>query len=286
MRPQVPSKTGYWLLLHPLGVMKKILLTLYLVGQASLALAGNAPQCPKAISFALYENGYIYDSASDSGIDKDVAEELARRSGCRFEFSVRPRARIWAELESGFLMMTGSGIQTAKRDEFSWAVRYMAQKNYVLVKKTVSSQSPAQFNADPKLLWGAVRSYKHGSKVDEFLDSLRQQNRVVEEPDLGSVFRIFSKEGRTSAVLAPPPAYAKYLKEWGLTDRVRIEDWFPEELSIPHSLIFSKKAFSEEEIKKWRRIVGQMRADGTLHSIYTKYLGATDAGRMMMYKED
>ncbi len=268
------------------GVMKKMFLTLCLGGLASLAVASDAPECPKAISFALYENGYIYDSASNTGIDKDVAEELARRSGCQFEFSVKPRARIWAELEGGSLMMTGSGIQTPKRDEFSWAVRYMAQKNYVLVKKTVSAPSPAQFNADPNLLWGAVRSYKHGDKADAYLDSLRQQSRVAEEPDLGNVFRIFSKEGRTSAVLAPPPAYAKYLKELSLTDRVRIEDWFPEDLPIAHSLIFSKKAFSQEEMKKWRLIVAQMRADGTLRSIYTKYLGGADAAKMLLYKAD
>ncbi len=141
-------------------------------GAAVSCWAADRPDCPAPITFALYENGYIYDAASNTGIDKDVAEELGRRSGCRFEFSVKPRARIWVEIESGALMMTGSGIQTDKRDVFSWAVRYMAQKNYVLVKNELNANSADQFAADPNLLWGAVRSYKHGEQADAFLDGV------------------------------------------------------------------------------------------------------------------
>lgn len=264
--------------------MKKPAVILVLCAWATLAQAAEAPLCPKPISFALYENGYIYDAASNTGIDKDVAEELAKRSGCVFELSVKPRARIWSEIERGDLMMTGSGIQTDQRDAFSWAVRYMAQKNYVLVKNDSAVRSAAQFTADPSLLWGAVRSYKHGDKADAFLAGLRQQTRVVEEADLATVFRIFASVHRTSALFAPPPAYAKYLNDVGLTGGVRVEDWFPEDLPIPHSLIFSKKAFSAPEMEKWRAIVAQMRNDGTLKAIYKKYLGSVDAERMLQYK--
>lgn len=252
-------------------------------GAAVSCWAADRPDCPAPITFALYENGYIYDAASNTGIDKDVAEELGRRSGCRFEFSVKPRARIWVEIESGALMMTGSGIQTDKRDVFSWAVRYMAQKNYVLVKNELKANSADQFAADPNLLWGAVRSYKHGEQADAFLDGLRQKSRVVDESDLSNVFRIFAAPQRTSALLAPPPAYAKYVKEMGLDSRIRVVDWFAQDQPIPHSLIFSKKAFSGSEMKKWRAIVEQMRGDGTLRAIYKKYLGAEDADRMMQY---
>lgn len=247
------------------------------------SLAGERPDCPVPITFGLYENGYIYDTATHTGIDKDVAEELAQRSGCRFEFLVKPRARIWSEIENGALMMTGSGIQTEKRDAFCWGVRYMAQKNYVLIKSEVKAGAADQFAADPTLLWGAVRSYKHGEVADTFLDGLRQKSRVVEEADLAAVFRIFATPRRTSALLAPPPAYAKYVNDMGLASRIRVVDWFPQDQPIPHSLIFSKKAFSESELKKWRAIITQMRTDGTLKAIYKKYLGAVDAERMLQY---
>ena len=51
-----------------------------------------APLCRTSVRFALYENGYLYEAANDRGIDKEIALELARRSGCRFEFVV-----IWRE---------------------------------------------------------------------------------------------------------------------------------------------------------------------------------------------
>jgi len=249
----------------------------------AIVLADTTPNCPNPITFALYENGYIYDAASNSGIDKDVAEELARRSGCRFELSLKPRARIWYELEQGSLMMTGSGIQTEARDAFAWVVRYMAQKNYVLLEKSLAVSDSGQFAADNQLIWGAVRSYKHGVTADAYLEKLRGNSRVADEADIETAFRTLLNK-RTSAMFAPPPAYAKYLKEMNLESRLRVEDWFPDDLPIPHGLIFSKKYFSADEIKKWRAIVVQMRADGTLKAIYKKHLGAIDAERMLQYK--
>lgn len=257
-----------------------------LCGLPALALAQDSPICPKPISFALYENGSIYETASNTGIDKDVADELSKRSGCRFEYSVKPRARIWYELENGDLMMTGSGIQTAQRELFSWSVRYMAQKNYVLVANSLNINSAVQFAAQSDLLWGAVRSYKHGVQADEFLSKLRQNARVKEEADLEAVLRIFGLPNRTAALFAPPPAYAKYVKEMNLASRIRIEDWFPEDRPIPHGMFFSKKYFSAPEFKKWRLIIDHMRTDGTLKTIYKKHLGEVDAERMLQFSVD
>ncbi len=248
--------------------------------------ASDAPTCPAPITFALYENGSIYETKSDTGIDKDVALELAKRSGCRFEFSVKPRARIWHELEEGRLMMTGSGIQSEQRDQFAWSVRYMVQKNYVLVAKSLEAKSADQFAADPRLLWGAVRAYKHGEHADAFLDKLRGSSRVMEEADVEAVFRRFATAHRIAAILATPPAYAKYIKELNLADQLHVEDWFAEDPPIQHALFFSRKHFSAAEIDKWHAIVKQMRADGTLKNIFKKYLGEVDAQRMLQYKED
>ena len=60
----------------------------------STTYASEHPPCQKPISFALYEMGFFFESAGNSGIDKDIAEELARRSGCPFTLSLKPRARI------------------------------------------------------------------------------------------------------------------------------------------------------------------------------------------------
>ncbi len=249
------------------------------------AQADPAAFCDGGVRFALYENGYIYEASTDRGIDKDVALELARRSGCRFEFVVQPRARIWHELELGGVMMTGSAMPTTERRSFAWFVTYMAQKNYVIVSRQANSHDPASFRAAPGLRWGAVRGYRHGAQADAFLGVLRQAGRVAEGSDLGEVFRLFSR-GRTAAVMAPPPAYARYLRGVLNVDQVRIEDWFPGDPPIPHALAFSRRHFSVEQMAAWRRLVKGMREDGSLQAIYIRYLGHEDAERLMAFKPD
>ena len=396
-------------------------------------MGGSLPQCPPGpISFALYEHGHFYDMKRDRGIDRDVAEVLARRSGCRFEFLPRARPRIWHDLQSGALMMTGSAIPTEERSELAWFVPYLAVKNYVLVRaslpigsarefiaskhlrwgavrsyrygeeadrflealraegrlaedgdlraafrafakgrtdaifiqpyvlnlyleahsageavrvldwfpedppvigalafskhfftaeqvgavamtgsavataerrhfahfvtymtqknfvvvhRAVPARSAAEFFAGSEARWGAVRGYRHGVRADQYLETLRRAGRLAEAADIGEVFRLFAR-GRTAALLAPPATYARYLGEVLDPGRVRIEDWFPADLPIPHALAFSRQHFSEEAIEGWRRMLRQMREDGSLRNIYAHYLGSEDAARLLAFTPD
>ena len=183
-------------------------------------------------------------------------------------------------------MMTVSGIPTPERDVFAWNVQYMALKNYVLVSKSLNIHSAAEFAARPQLQWGVVRSFKHGAQADGFLNKLRQSGRVKEEADLESVIRVFGMPNRTQAAMAQAPAYLKYVQRNNIASQIYIEDWFPEDPPVPLGMVFSKKHFSEPEIKKWRLILGKMRTDGTLKAIYTKHLGAVEAGRMLQFSGD
>ncbi|MBF0237114.1 MAG: transporter substrate-binding domain-containing protein [SAR324 cluster bacterium] len=271
----------------PQPVIFRMILPLIILTTYALSVsAEDKPSCPsEPISFGLYENGFIFEKESDDGIDKAIAMELERRSGCKFALIVAVRARIWKELESGDMLMSGSGIQNAERDKFAWFIRIMGQKNYAMVLnevKAVSSNDYLKMNLQTQ--WGAIRLYKHGQAADKFLDELRQQNRVHELTDMDTLFKMLSNE-RINAGFAPPPVYQKYIKQYHLDGKVRIEDWFPSDASIPHCLIFSKKHFSATEMKKWNSIVRGMKEDGTLEQIYAKYLGKSGARRMMDYTE-
>ena len=246
--------------------------------------AEDKPLCPKEISFGLYENGYIYDSKTDTGIDKDVVLELSRRTGCRFKMSLMARARIWRDLETGDLMTTGSGIRNPERDKFAWFILYMGQKNYAIVRKNIKATSASEFLADNSLNWGVIRSYKHGQDADAFLEKLGKQ-RIHEGVNLENEYKML-KTGRISAMFSPAPVAEKYIKELDLTSEVRIEDWFPADPNIPHGFIFSKKYFTEEELQKWRVVFNGMLRDGSLKKIYTKYIAETSANRLLQYKPE
>ena len=87
------------------------------------AIAAAAPfDCDsKPIRLAFYETGsfYFFENGRATGSDKDIVEELTKRSGCRFDTQLVMRARIWADLASGDLDMSVSGIQTPERDQLA-----------------------------------------------------------------------------------------------------------------------------------------------------------------------
>ncbi|MBY0237493.1 MAG: ABC transporter substrate-binding protein, partial [Burkholderiaceae bacterium] len=83
-------------------------LSLFLLSQC-LTLAANAAaiSCPdKPIKLAFYHYGLLYfesPAGQARGIDRDLVDVLTQRSGCKFQTVVQTRARIWMDLEAGWL---------------------------------------------------------------------------------------------------------------------------------------------------------------------------------------
>jgi polar amino acid transport system substrate-binding protein len=234
----------------------------------------------KPIRLALYSYGYFYDK--NTGIDKDIVDELIRRSGCRFEISVRTRARIWNDLESGDLHMSVSGIQTPERDRFAWFIPYLVMKNYALVHVSAAKNvnRAEDFLAKTELQVGAVRSFRHGAGVDALLKRLRKADRVQESSNAETLF-LKLKTRRVDAMFSQPPVYMKYVQDLGMKNEVLVQDWTPGEKGVPHGLVLSKRRFSESEAQHWRAIVQDMRMDGTLKTIYKRYLPESEVSKLL-----
>ncbi|MCX8027331.1 MAG: transporter substrate-binding domain-containing protein [Thermodesulfovibrionales bacterium] len=62
------------------------------------------------IKLAFYEYGYFYYD-DGKGIDRDIVDDIAKLSGCKFQIEVMTRARIWAELKKGSLDMSVLGYR-------------------------------------------------------------------------------------------------------------------------------------------------------------------------------
>jgi polar amino acid transport system substrate-binding protein len=89
------------------------------------------PDCSRPFTLALHAQGLLYSAATDSGIDKDVADELIRRSGCKVNVSLMSRARIWQLIKSGALDFSLSGTANAERSRFAsfaWYFRLVLQQ--------------------------------------------------------------------------------------------------------------------------------------------------------------
>jgi len=247
----------------------------------ALAAAAPAIDCgERPIRLAFFENGYAYSDGV--GIDKDLADEIERRSGCRFVFSIEPRARIWADLESGTLDMATFAIETPERDQFVWYAMYLATKFYALVRKDVARtvKSGADFMARPELKFGAVRAFRHGPAQERLIDQLRASQRIDECADVKVLFKKFQAR-RFEAMFAEPLTFKKYLRDLNIDNDYVIEDWTPNQADVPHGLVMSKHRFTEAQAAQWQRLISAMRTDGTLERMFRRYFPAADVIPML-----
>ena len=237
------------------------------------------PACTRTFTLAYHDHGMLYSKASDQGIDKDVAQELIRRSGCRFEVSVMPRARIWKWIESGELDFSMSGITNESRDKLAGFAWYLYNKYYLMVRKDRQVSTLADFERDASLKLGAIRSFRYSPSANQMVDRITAQGRVVEVVDHEQLLSMM-KLDRIQGMIIEPFNYsqvdARALGE--ITRIVEIGD--PPTL---HGLIMSRASLPEAEQRKWRALVDEMRRDGTLLKIMRKYFAPEEAKAMVTF---
>lgn len=255
-----------------------------LAGSTWPALAAEPACGPYRLAY--YEFGSLYYRQSDgkfSGIDKDIVEEVARRSGCIFETSLDSRVRIWSQLAEGTLELSTSGVITPEREKIFSFVPYLVTRNYLLVTHQLAKRinSLKAFSADPTLRLAIVKSYKHGITMDVWIDQLRAQNRVDEYADSDVVARVFAA-GRADAFLSQPLTWGPLLEKAGLTDKVRMLDLVPNENLIAGLILAKGKVLPDDE-NRLRKAMHSMVTDGTTEQIFARHVPAKVA-RELIYR--
>lgn len=249
--------------------------------------AGNAhaeKACPRPLSLAFYEFGALYHQAPDgtaAGIDKDIVDELSRRTGCTFLTRVDSRVRIWQRLASGRLDASVSGIPSAERERFAHFLPYMSTRNYLIIHRRhlPIAGSLEAFEKQPQLRIGVVKSFLHGDPYDRWLDGVRQQNRVDEAADIEALYRMF-RQGRIDAMLSLPPAFIPMLRRYEIEADTVVLDLAPGE-RILGALVLSRQTVPPGSVAALDKALGEMRRDGTLLAIYTRHIGAEQARLML-----
>jgi len=243
----------------------------------------NAPvACPaRPIVLGLYEFGHYYHAGV--GLDKDVAEQLIKRSGCAFELRVMPRRVIWQGMQSGTVDMTLSAAATPERTMFSYAEPYLWIKNMIILRKEVDPRirSTADFMAEPNLRLGIGRGFVPGAAYEEFVAQLRNIGRVEDVDDADRMYAMF-KAGRFQAVLGSQLVYSSYLRDEIQANQVRIEDWNPGKPRGTINLLVAKKSFSAEEARRWGDLMKGITADGTMLRLVSRYIDQESAARMLL----
>lgn len=242
-----------------------------------------APRCPdRPIKLAFLETPTLYTDGK--GLDRDIVDELAARSGCRFDAEAMPRARTWHEMEYGRLDMTTAVLPTPDRERTMWIINYLQLRNYVLVAKPVAERlrSLQDFLAAPKdVRLGIVRGYKHGDVLDSWINDLARQDRVDDVVETELLYKMLQAK-RLTAIIGSPLIYPQKLREYGLTEQMVIYDWGGSSAASPRGLGLSRRSFSESEAREWQGLIDGMQRDGTLRRLIAKYLGKRETEAVLL----
>lgn len=252
----------------PTASLPRLLASLALVAGSALAQAGEPlPDCSRPRTLALHEHGLLYDRQTGEGIDKDIADELSRRSGCRLNLVVMPRARIWQLIESGGLDFSLSGISNPQREQFAAFAWYFSNPYYLLVRRDSGIQRVDDFARNPALRLGAIRGFRYSPHANRMVDTLDADLRVSYATGLAPLYETLLAN-RIQGMIIEPFDYPA-LESARIREQTTILAF--DDPAVPHGLIMSRQAVSATEQQRWRALVAQMRADGTVERIFDKY---------------
>ncbi len=246
------------------------------------APAPAAPQpldCSRPLSLGLHEHGLLYTSQTGEGIDKDIADEMARRSGCHITLTVLPRARIWQLIESGALDFTLSGIANEQRERFAAFAWYVSNKYYLLVRRDAEALSVAEFRRKRGLRLGLIRSFRYGPRANEFVDAIEGEERIRYAGSLEPLYTILLDDGIQAMIIEPfdfPVIAGAQLK----AQTAILEFGDP---PVLHGLVMSRRSLTPLQQQAWREVILGMRADGTMRRIFEKYFPADLARQMTQF---
>jgi polar amino acid transport system substrate-binding protein len=260
-------------------LLRCLLLMWTLVLGSHAAFADGKPDCSRSLSLALHDHGLLYSTQTNEGIDKDIADELARRSGCKLVITVMPRARIWQLIESGGLDFSLSGITNESRDRFAAFAWYFANKYYLLVRQDAEVKTLADFERNSALRLGAIRSFRYNPSANQLVDKLDGEQRVSFANSLEPLYEILLDK-RIQGMIIEPFDYPT-VQRAAIRAQTSILEF--DDPPVPHGLIMSKKSLPVAQQEAWRALIKEMRADGTVQRIFQKYFPADLARTMTQY---
>jgi polar amino acid transport system substrate-binding protein len=244
------------------------LLFLLALAYPGLGYGADTPDCSRPYTLALHDHGLLYSVETGTGIDKDIADELIRRSGCRVTISVMPRSRIWQLIESGALDFSLSGIATGDRSKFAAFAWYFSSKYYLLLRKDSEVRQVADFTRNRGLRLGVIRGFGYSPTADRLVHELQGEQRIVYSS--GGLAPLYETllANRIQGMIVEPFDYPA-LEEQHIQAMTTILPF--DDPPIRHGLIMSRKSLPPEEQEKWRALMAEMRADGTVLRIFGKY---------------
>jgi polar amino acid transport system substrate-binding protein len=261
------------------AALRTLLISVLLFMAVTAGHAQTGPDCSRPLTLALHEHGLLYSSATGQGIDQDIASELIQRSGCRVTVSLMARSRIWQLIETGALDFSLSGITNEQRDGFASFAWYFSNKYYLLARKDAHVKNVEDFENNPLLMLGVIRSFRYGPGANQFVDRLGSARRLSQSTGLDPLYQALTLN-HIQGMIIEPFDYPD-IDGSRILALANIHE-MPDD-AVPHGLIMSRKSLPPAEQEKWRTLIKGMRTDGTVLRIFEKYFAPELARTMVNY---
>lgn len=181
-----------------------------------VAAAQAGTLCPPLTRVGVSDLGYTSyrENGRISGIAIDLINEMAHRTGCKFEFVWYPRQRLFVELEAGRIDMAMGSLRTPERDVYASYLPY-AYLQYDLILRASAQRryaSLGDFVARGTERLNVTRGIIYDTAVETQLALLASAGRLEVVNDFETVFGKLQM-GRADGTLATPPIYGRYFKQ-------------------------------------------------------------------------
>jgi polar amino acid transport system substrate-binding protein len=230
--------------------------------------------CPidRPIQAGTYEAGINFQANASGGLNVDLLDALAHRTGCTFVPVYDSRVRLWQQFTDGKLDMMVSVLHTPDRDQYARFVLFAWARSVVLAQKRADfPATPEAFLADHSLLLGTIHSYRYSPGLDEWINQLREQHRTYEAPDVAALLQVFDA-GRVAAIPLGPEAFASRDPTHRPQRPYQRLDWFQHGAKAGGGLALSRARLPEAVAVRFEQEMAAMRNDGTLLQVIERYL--------------
>ncbi|MNT18213.1 Bacterial extracellular solute-binding protein, family 3 [compost metagenome] len=250
----------------------------------SAVIFASASECFAESCHSKFKTGVNIDSpffkrdstGRSSGLAFDILEEISKRSGCQFIGSPVNFARAYEDFKYSRMDVFAITFPNPEWGRFAeHKIVYSSDRVLLLRKQGAPKEIVlSDLMKDKKIKFSGVIGAVLFFTPEEHAQLIREK-RLVEAPDADSAVKLFLT-GKTQVMLASP-IFLNYLRQSKDFDKIAFV--FDKDHPINIGIYFSKLRVPPELKKMLFATIEEMKTDGTIKKILTRYLPPNDLHR-------
>ncbi len=247
---------------------------------ASGGLARAGCERPLLVGVSLLGWAVYQERGELRGFGIDLIERLAQEANCTLRPSLRPRARVMLDFQSGALDIVTASLRNPDRDLSGDFEPYGYTGYEIVVHPDVAPrlQGLTSMEAIPRLSLGMVRGAQLPGSLGPLLERLAAQSRIEWAADFNNLAARMTA-GRVLIAVFPTAIHLKLRHDGELPAQFKV-------LPLPESppqllgMYFSRRLIDEAQRSTLMLALRRLVRSGEVQRIYARYLGEATTRRM------